>query len=139
MLVVAWNDSLKTKHTSIDRDNRLILEKAQNLGRSIAFGTETYQVVEALVELKKVIREHFEQIEMMQQYDHFSNYYTHKNSHTQFLNQLGTLSHRIMNNPFSQAHIPELNALMSAYCEDQIQRNDNELAKFFMNRDFYNH
>ena len=80
MFVLTWNDSLKTENSRIDRDNRLILEKAHELGQSISSGKEEYQVIENLVDLKKVIREHFEQVEMMQQYDHFNEYYSHKNS-----------------------------------------------------------
>ena len=98
---------------------------------------EEYQIVEGLIDLKKVVREHFEQVEMMQQYDHFNGYYVHKNSHTQFMKRLDKLSNKIMKDPFSQDHIKELNALMSVYCSDHIQKNDTESAKFFMNRDFY--
>ncbi len=137
MFVLTWNDSLKTENSRIDRDNRLILEKAEQLSHSISFGKEKYQIIEDLIDLKKVVREHFEQVEMMQQYDHFNGYYVHKNSHTHFMKQLSKLSNNIMNDPFSQKHIAELNALMSEYCNNHIRKNDAEAAKFFMNRDFY--
>ena len=137
MFVFTWNDSLKTENSRIDRDNRLILEKAHELGQSISSRKEDFQIIEDLIELKKVVREHFEQEEMMQQYDHFNDYYVHKNSHAQFLKQLNKLSSKIMRNPSSQTHLAELGALMSEYCNDHIQKYDTEVAKFFMNRDFY--
>lgn len=137
MFVFTWNDSLKTDNSRIDRDNRLILEKAHDLGQSISSRKEEYQIIEDLVDLKKVVREHFDLEEMMQQYDHFNDYYVHKNSHAQFLKQLGKLSSKIMKDPYSQAHLAELNTLMSEYCNEHIQKYDTEAAKFFMNRDFY--
>lgn len=138
MFVFTWNDSLRTENTRIDKDNRIILEKAHELGQSISSSKEEYQIIENLIDLKKVVREHFEQEEMMQQYDHFNEYYDHKNSHAQFLKRLNKLSNKIMKDPFSQSHISELNTLMSEYCDDHIQKYDTEAAKFFMNRDFYN-
>ncbi len=138
MFVFTWNDSLRTENTRIDKDNRMILDKAHELGQSISSGKEEYQIIESLIDLKKIVREHFEQEEMMQQYDHFNEYYDHKNSHAQFLKRLNKLSNKIMKEPFSQSHISELNTLMSEYCDEHIQKYDAEAAKFFMNRDFYN-
>ena len=46
MFVFTWNDSLKTDNSRIDRDNRLILEKAHDLGQSISSRKEEYQIIE---------------------------------------------------------------------------------------------
>ncbi|MGX8796630.1 bacteriohemerythrin [Fusibacter sp. JL298sf-3] len=123
-----WDDRLKINHSKIDRDHKMIIEKARELSESMMKGNDRNQIMQTVDFLNRYVKTHFEEEERLQRQHGYPKLAEHQASHKYFVNQLSDLSMRIKADPTSAKNAIDLNKLISGWFVNHIKRMDVEVG-----------
>lgn len=127
-----WQVNLDIGHSFIDQQHQYLLETIERYCLSCRDYSDSFEVIQKVNYLEKLLCDHFTFEENMQQELNYPDYERHKCLHRCYCNFLAELKHKIeMNGPGSVA-VRRANALTFSWLFNHVKNDDILMAQYLV-------